>query len=120
MNDGINVLSLFDGISCGKIALDRVGVKANRYFASEIDEDAIAISKKNHNDIIRLGDVTKWREWDLPKIDLIIAGSPCQGFSRAGKMLNFNDERSKLFFEFVDIPSSLSASTIREMKLKKL
>ena len=109
MNDGINVLSLFDGISCGKIALDRVGVKANRYFASEIDEDAIAISKKNHNDIIRLGDVTKWREWDLPKIDLIIAGSPCQGFSRAGKMLNFNDERSKLFFEFVDILNNIKA-----------
>lgn len=109
MSDGINVLSLFDGISCGKIALDRVGVKANRYFASEIDEDAIAISKKNHSDIIRLGDVTKWREWDLPKIDLIIAGSPCQGFSRAGKMLNFNDERSKLFFEFVDILNNIKA-----------
>lgn len=103
MSDGINVLSLFDGISCGKIALDRAGIKVNKYFASEIDEDAIAISKKNHNDVIRLGDVTKWHQWDLPKIDLIIAGSPCQGFSRAGKMLNFKDERSKLFFEFVDI-----------------
>lgn len=103
MSDGINVLSLFDGISCGKIALERVGIKVNKYFASEIDEDAIAISMKNYDDIIRLGDVTRWREWDLPKIDLIIAGSPCQGFSRAGKMLNFNDERSKLFFEFVDI-----------------
>lgn len=103
MSDGINVLSLFDGISCGKIALERAGIKVNKYFASEIDKDAIAISMKNYNDIIRLGDVTKWREWDLPKIDLIIAGSPCQGFSRAGKMLNFNDERSKLFFEFVDI-----------------
>lgn len=103
MSDGINILSLFDGISCGKIALERAGIKVNKYFASEIDEDAIAISMKNYDDIIRLGDVTKWREWDLPKIDLIIAGSPCQGFSRAGKMLNFNDERSKLFFEFVDI-----------------
>lgn len=103
MSDGINVLSLFDGISCGKIAIERAGIKVNKYFASEIDEDAIAISVKNYDDIIRLGDVTKWREWDLPKIDLIIAGSPCQGFSRAGKMLNFNDERSKLFFEFVDI-----------------
>lgn len=103
MSDGINVLSLFDGISCGKIALERAGIKVNKYFASEIDEDAIAISMKNYDDIIRLGDVTKWREWDLPKIDLIIAGSPCQGFSRAGKMRNFNDERSKLFFEFVDI-----------------
>lgn len=77
MSDGINVLSLFDGISCGKIALERAGIKVNKYFASEIDEDAIAISMKNYDDIIRLGDVTKWREWDLPKIDLIIAGSPC-------------------------------------------
>nr|DAQ07327.1 MAG TPA: Cytosine specific methyltransferase [Caudoviricetes sp.] len=109
MSDGINVLSLFDGISCGKIALERAGIKVNKYFASEIDEDAIAISMKNYDDIIRLGDVTKWREWDLPKIDLIIAGSPCQGFSRAGKMLNFNDERSKLFFEFVDILNDIKA-----------
>lgn len=103
MSDGINVLSLFDGISCGKVALDCAGIKVNKYFASEIDNDAIAVSEKNHEGIIRLGDVSKWHEWNLPNIDLIIAGSPCQGFSRAGKMLNFNDERSKLFFEFVDI-----------------
>lgn len=77
MNNGINVLSLFDGISCGKVALERADIKVDKYFASEIDENAIAISKKNHDNIIRLGDVTRWREWDLPKIDLIIAGSPC-------------------------------------------
>lgn len=99
----MNVLSLFDGISCGKVALERVGILVDKYFASEIDENAIAISEKNHKDIIRLGDVTKWREWDFPKIDLVIGGSPCQGFSRAGKCLNFDDPRSKLFFEFVDI-----------------
>ena len=110
MNQGINVLSLFDGISCGKVALDRVGIKVNKYFASEIDKGAIQISDDNHDDIIRLGDVTKWREWELPKIDLIIAGSPCQGFSRAGKMLNFKDERSKLFFEFVDILNNVKQS----------
>ena len=109
MGNGINVLSLFDGISCGKIALDRAGIKVNKYFASEIDEDAIAISMKNHDDIIRLGDVTKWREWDLPKIDLIIGGSPCTGFSRAGKMLNFKDRQSKLFFEYVDILNDIKA-----------
>lgn len=109
MGDGINVLSLFDGISCGKIALDRAGIKANKYFASEIDNNAIAVSEKNHEGIVRLGDVSKWHEWNLPKIDLIIAGSPCQGFSRAGKMLNFNDERSKLFFEFVDILNDIKA-----------
>lgn len=109
MSDGINVLSLFDGVSCGKIALDRAGIKVNKYFASEIDDDAIAISKKNHNNIIRLGDVTRWREWDLPKIDLIIGGSPCTGFSRAGKMLNFKDRQSKLFFEYVDILNDIKA-----------
>lgn len=109
MGKGINVLSLFDGISCGLTALERAGVKVNQYFASEIDDNAISISKKNHKDIIRLGDITKWKEWKLPDIDLIIAGSPCQGFSRAGKMLNFKDERSKLFFEFVDILNDIKA-----------
>lgn len=103
MSNGINVLNLCDGISCGKVALDRAGIKVNKYFSSEIDENAIAISKKNHDGIIRLGDITKWREWDLPHIDLVLSGTPCQGFSRAGMMLNFKDERSKLFFEFVDI-----------------
>lgn len=99
----MKVLSLFDGISCGMVALERAGIKVDAYYASEIDANAIAISEKNHKDIIRLGDVTGWRAWQLPKIDLIIGGSPCQGFSRAGKCLNFNDPRSKLFFEYVDI-----------------
>lgn len=99
----MKVLSLFDGISCGMIALERAGIKVDTYYASEIDKNAIAISQKNYPDIIRLGDVTKWKEWNLPKIDLIIGGSPCQGFSRAGKCLNFNDHRSRLFFEFVNI-----------------
>lgn len=99
----MNVFSAFDGITCGKVALDRAGIEVNKYFASEVDENAIAISEKNHKDILRLGDVKNWREWDLPKIDLVIGGSPCQGFSRAGKCLNFEDPRSKLFFEYVDI-----------------
>lgn len=103
----MNVLSLFDGISCGMIALQRAGIKVDNYFASEIDENAIAISEKNHSNITRLGDVTKWKEWNLPKIDLVIGGSPCQGFSRAGKCLNFEDTRSKLFFEYVDILKSI-------------
>lgn len=102
---GINVLSLFDGISCGMIALERAGIEVNKYYASEIDTYAIKISNKNYPNIIRLGDVTRWREWELDwsSIDLLIGGSPCQGFSSAGKMLNFEDPRSKLFFEFVDI-----------------
>lgn len=101
----MNTLGLFDGISCGRVALDRAGIPVGTYYASEIDEQAIAISRKNYPDIVQLGDVTKWREWDIPwdEIDLIIAGSPCQGFSRNGYGLNFDDPRSRLFFVFVDI-----------------
>lgn len=99
----MNVLSLFDGISCGLVALERAGIRVDNYFASEIDGNAIAISEKNHKNIVRLGDVKKWHEWELPKIDLVIGGSPCQGFSRAGKGKNFDDPRSGLFFDYVDI-----------------
>ena len=103
----MKVLSLFDGISCGMVALERAGIQIDSYYASEIDQNAISISEKNHTNIIRLGDVTKWKEWDLPKIDILIGGSPCQGFSRAGKCLNFDDPRSKLFFEYVDILNTI-------------
>lgn len=99
----INVLSLFDGMSCGQIALRELGVKVGRYYASEIDRHAIARTQLNFPDTIRLGDVTKVRAKDLPKIDLLIGGSPCQGFSSAGKHLSFDDPRSKLLFEFVRI-----------------
>ena len=99
------VLSLFDGISCGKVALDRAGIKVKKYYASEIDKFAMQVSEKNHPDIIQLGDVTSWRSWDIDweNVGLLIGGSPCQGFSFAGKQLNFNDDRSKLFFVYVDI-----------------
>ena len=103
MKKGIVVLSLFDGMSCGRIAFDRAGIKVKKYYASEIDKYAQIVSEKNYPDIIRLGDITKWREWKIEKPDIIIGGSPCQGFSFAGKQLNFEDERSKLFFVFVDI-----------------
>jgi DNA-cytosine methyltransferase len=97
----VRVLSLFDGMSCGRIALDRAGISVKSYEASEIDKYAIQISEKNYTDIIRLGDV---RNVCVKKpVDLILAGSPCQGFSFAGKQLNFEDERSKLFFEFVRV-----------------
>ena len=101
----MNVLSLFDGISCGRLALERAGIPVNKYYASEIDFNAIKISKKNYPNIIQLGDVCQWRTWDIDwsKIDLLIGGSPCQGFSFAGNLLNFDDPRSKLFFEYVDI-----------------
>lgn len=101
----MNVLSLFDGISAGRVALERAGIKVDNYYASEVDKFAIQISQKNYPDIKHMGDVTKWREWDIDwsSIDLVIGGSPCQGFSFAGKQLNFEDPRSKLFFDFVDI-----------------
>lgn len=97
------VLSLFDGMACGYQALKDAGIYVEKYYASEIDKYAMQIAKKNHPDIIHLGDVTKWREWSIPKPDLIIGGSPCQGFSFAGKQLAFDDPRSKLFFDMIDI-----------------
>jgi len=97
----MNVLSLFDGMSCGQIALQKLGIKVNNYFASEVDKYAIKVSSENFPNTIHLGDVTKIDFKALPKIDLLIGGSPCQGFSFAGKQLNFNDPRSALFFEFV-------------------
>lgn len=97
------VLSLFDGISTGLLALKYAGIEVEAYYSSEIDESAIKISEKNWPDIIRLGDVTKIDIDALPKIDLVIGGSPCQGFSRNGKGLNFSDPRSELFFVFADV-----------------
>jgi DNA-cytosine methyltransferase len=90
-------------MSCGQIALERAGIEFDTYYASEIDKYAIKVTQHNYPNTIQLGDITKWKEWDLPNIDLLIGGSPCQGFSFAGKQLNFEDARSKLFFEFVDI-----------------
>jgi DNA-cytosine methyltransferase len=97
----MNVLSLFDGMSCGQIALNKAGIKYDNYFASEIDKHAIKVTQHNYPNTIQLGSVIDVKAEDLPKIDLLIGGSPCQGFSFAGKQLNFEDERSKLFFEFV-------------------
>jgi DNA (cytosine-5)-methyltransferase 3A len=99
----LNVLSLFDGISCGQIALERAGFKVDNYYASEIDKHAIKVTQHNYPGTIQLGDVTKVNGGSLPKIDILIGGSPCQGFSFAGKQLNFDDPRSKLFFEYVRI-----------------
>lgn len=98
----MNVLSLFDGIGGSSIALENVGLKCN-VFSSEVCHEAITIAENNYPENFRLGDINNWRDWDLPKIDLIIAGSPCQGFSRAGLQNGFLDERSKLFFEAVNV-----------------
>ena len=105
MKEKVNVLSLFDGMSCGQIALERVGVDVGNYYASEVDKYAVQVTQKNYPDTIQLGDINNWREWDIDwkSIDLVYGGSPCQGFSFAGKQLAFDDPRSKLFFTFVDI-----------------
>ena len=117
----MNILSLFDGMSCGQIALRRAGIEYDNYFASEIDKYAIQITQKNYPDTIQLGDIEKIKGCDLPKIDLVISGSPCQGFSFAGKQLNFNDERSKLFFEFVRLLKEVTPKhfLLENVKMKK-
>ena len=101
----MKVLSLFDGMSCGQIALRELGVPIERYYASEIDKHAVKQTQLNFPNTIQLGDVEKWREWSIEwsDIDLLLAGSPCQGFSLAGKMLGHDDPRSKLYWVFLDI-----------------
>jgi site-specific DNA-cytosine methylase len=101
------VLSLFDGMSCGQIALNRAGISYGKYYASEIDKHAIKVTQHNYPDTIQLGSVTDIKGTDLPQVDLLMGGSPCQGFSIAGKKLNFDDDRSKLFFEFVRLKNEL-------------
>lgn len=117
----MNVLSLFDGISCGQIALNRIGISYDNYFASEIDKYAIKVTQHNYPNTIQLGDVTTVKGENLPKIDLLIGGSPCQGFSFAGKQLNFNDPRSSLFFEFVRLLKEINPKyfLLENVKMKK-
>ncbi len=108
MNSGMNVLSLFDGISTGRLALEMAGIKVDKYLASEVETAPMNISASNWPGAITyLGDVRKVRGRDLPPIDLLIGGSPCQGFSRAGQHLNFDDPRSALFFEFARVLAEL-------------
>lgn len=105
---GINVLSLFDGISCGQIALERIEIKVDKYFASEIKEDAIKVTTDNHPNTIQLGDVCKIKSEYLPKIDLLIGGSPCQDLSIAMKNREgLKGSKSKLFFEYVRLLKEL-------------
>ncbi len=102
----ISVLSLFDGISAGRLALDRVGIQADKYYASEIDKYAIQVSQKNWSDIIQIGDVTKVKGADYSDVDLLIGGSPCQSFAYSGDGSGF-DGKSGLFFEYVRILNEL-------------
>ena len=119
--DGITVLSLFDGMSCGRLALDRAGIKVENYFASEIDKYAIQVAKHNFPNTKHIGSVVDVKGNDLPKIDLLIGGSPCQGFSFAGKQLAFDDPRSKLFFEFVRLKNECNPTyfMLENVKMKK-
>ena len=115
----MNVLSLFDGISCGMIALEKIGVKVNNYYSCEIDKNAIKISEGNYPNIIRLGDIKNIDAdtiKNMPKIDLLLAGSPCQGFSNNGKGLNFKDPRSALFFDFVNILNWIKELNNKDVK----
>ena len=100
----MNVLSLFDGMSCSQIALNRISVNVDNYYSSEIDKYAIKATQHNYPRTKQLGDIKDWKSWSIDEqLDLIVFGSPCQGFSFAGKQLNFNDPRSALFFTAVKI-----------------
>ena len=115
-----SVLSLFDGISCGQIALNRAGIEYDNYFASEIDKHAIKVTQSNYPNTIQLGDVTKVKGSDLPKIDLLIGGSPCQSFSNAGRGAGF-DGKSGLFWEYVRILKEVHPTffLLENVKMKK-
>jgi DNA-cytosine methyltransferase len=103
----MNVLSLFDGLSCGQIALNKANISYDNYFASEIEKDPIRVTQHNYPNTIQLGDVCKISENDLPQIDLLCGGSPCQSFSPAISSNTGFDGKSKLFFEYVRLLKEL-------------
>ena len=116
----INVLSLFDGMSCGQIALNKLGIKYDNYYASEIDKFAIGITKKNYPNTIHLGDVRDVKGEDLPKIDLLFGGSPCQSFSNAGNGKGFEGS-SGIFWEYVRVLREVKPKyfMLENVKMKK-
>ena len=101
----MNVVSLFNGMNTGRQALENVGIKVNKYYSSEIKPYAIQLTQHHFPDTIQVGDVTKWKEWDVDwkTIDLVLSGSPCQDLSAAGKRAGINGKKSSLFFTFVEI-----------------
>jgi DNA-cytosine methyltransferase len=119
----LKILSLFDGISCTYLALKRANIKIDKYYSSEINKYCLEISKKNFPDIIQLGDIIYWKKWDFKPgyFDLIVGGSPCQGFSVAGKQLSFKDPRSKLYFVFENIIKTLNPKywVLENVRMKK-
>ena len=113
-------MSVFDGMSCGLIALKELGIKLKKYYASEIDKFAIEQTKVNFPEVVQIGAVENVTAASLPKIDLFIGGSPCQGFSFAGKQLNFDDPRSKLFFEYVRLWNEVKKKNPKALFLWKM
>jgi site-specific DNA-cytosine methylase len=121
------VLSLFDGMSCGMLALQEAGINVDIYYSSEVDAKAIKVSRANYPSIVQLGDIKYWRSWDIDwgSVDLVLAGSPCQGFSFAGVQLGFDDPRSSLFFVFGDILNHVMGANpsvfflLENVKMKK-
>ena len=102
---GLNVVSTFDGIACCYEALERAGIPVRNYYASEIDTDAMRVANSNHPDIHQMGDITKWRTWNLDwsDIQLITGGFPCQSFSVSGRRLGFDDPRGQLFYSMMEL-----------------
>ena len=118
----MNVLSLFDGISCGRIALEKAGIKVDKYFASEIKDIAIKVTQSNYPDTIQLGDVTKLDASTLPKIDLLIGGSPCQDFSLANRTVaGLEGEKSSLFYQYYRLLKELKPKyfLLENVRMKK-
>jgi DNA (cytosine-5)-methyltransferase 3A len=108
-------------MSCGQIALNKLGIEYENFYSSEIDKNAKRVTQHNFPNTIQIGDVTQIKGENLPKIDLLIGGSPCQGFSFSGKGLNFEDPRSKLFFEFVRLVKETKPRyfLLENVKMKK-
>ena len=123
----MKVLSLFDGISCGQLALNNIGIDVEEYYASEIDKNAISITQFNFPNTIQLGDVNKWKEWDIDwsSIDLLIGGSPCQNLSNAGNNMGLAGDKSSLFYRYVEILNHIKSVNpnvkflLENVKMKK-
>ena len=132
----MNVLSLFDGISCGQVALNRAGIKIDNYYASEIKKHAIRVTQKHFPNTIQIGDVTKVKykdgilytengEFKVGKINLLIGGSPCQNFSMARACMyeidGLKGDKSKLFYEYLRILKEINPDyfLLENVKMKK-
>lgn len=115
-----NVLSLFDGMSCGQIALNKLGIKYDNYYASEIDEPAMSVTQFNYPNTIQMGSITELQSSQLPKIDLLFGGSPCQSFSNAGNGKGF-DGKSGLFYDYVRLLKECKPTyfLLENVKMKK-